>query len=610
MNLTEKIDGDYRNWKPGDVILITAPTGTGKSYFVQHELLKYIVEGEGKILYLVNRKILKDQLKEELNSVLYEMREEIPEVYDLEEYIVYETYQHIEYLICQKGWKSIHQLVEKCNVVVCDECHYFYADSSFNPKTELSYNCIRQLFDNKIQIYMSATMDMIKSVIKKDCLQKSVIPHVEATYGLYKLERTKEKECIIENYDIEKEYDYVNEHLIKEESDLVSEIIGSENTKDKWLIFIDSIEKGEKLKRDLIKGKIDKDDIVVVDAGYKNDEDAEENVEEIVNNKLMMKKIIITTPVMDNGISIHDNGLKNIVIMTDMKESFIQMLGRKRERANDEIIELYLMKRDIQYFKSRLNYVEKILKIYIEHKDFFKEERKVMLWTCNKKGQYLGFVKEVMEFPGFSDMKLGCGYNIGTLDYIFMQNPSKKDATPFIDRIMTNPDFYRKVRCFTYILNSKFYANPFSVAQLTNQAGFYRKMIKEIEVDEYAFYKEQCKWLGHPKTKENIIDDTQGVRAKKRKELIKALKALVGRKMSYDENKAEKNIYREWLKPLIEEAISFNEELEDINMDPLDKTSTNMTSEHFNQYMDIINIPFKMSQWREEGKNIYLIEEK
>lgn len=35
---------------------------------------------------------------------------------------------------------------------------------------------------------------------------------------------------------------------------------------------------------------------------------------------------------MDNGISIHDVNLKNIVIMCDTKEEFIQMLGRKTYR--------------------------------------------------------------------------------------------------------------------------------------------------------------------------------------------------------------------------------------------------------------------------------------
>lgn len=81
MYLTEKIGLDYQTWKPGDVIMITAPTGAGKSYFIQREYLKWIVcqdlekmmnpridsdkllykENQNKILYLVNRKILKNK---------------------------------------------------------------------------------------------------------------------------------------------------------------------------------------------------------------------------------------------------------------------------------------------------------------------------------------------------------------------------------------------------------------------------------------------------------------------------------------------------------------------------------------------------------------------
>ncbi len=38
---------------------------------------------------------------------------------------------------------------------------------------------------------------------------------------------------------------------------------------------------------------------------------------------------------MDNGISLEDEYLRNIVIMADTKETFIQMLGRKRIKNKD-----------------------------------------------------------------------------------------------------------------------------------------------------------------------------------------------------------------------------------------------------------------------------------
>lgn len=59
------------------------------------------------------------------------------------------------------------------------------------------------------------------------------------------------------------------------------------------------------------------------------------------------KKILITTSVMDNGISLEDEYLRNIVIMADTKETFIQMLGRKRIKNNNEKLNLYILKRDI-----------------------------------------------------------------------------------------------------------------------------------------------------------------------------------------------------------------------------------------------------------------------
>ncbi len=50
---------------------------------------------------------------------------------------------------------------------------------------------------------------------------------------------------------------------------------------------------------------------------------------------------------MDNGISLEDEYLRNIVIMADTKETFIQMLGRKRIKNNNEKLNLYILKRDI-----------------------------------------------------------------------------------------------------------------------------------------------------------------------------------------------------------------------------------------------------------------------
>lgn len=618
MYLTDKIGEDYKTWKPGDVILITAPTGTGKSYFVQRELLKWVItEGKGKILYLVNRKILKNQLKEELNDVVYPIREELFEkgvnLVSLEKYIIYETYQHIEMLISENRWREIHELTGLCSIVVYDECHYFYTDSSFNPKTELSYNCIRQLFDKKIQIYMSATMDVMKKRIRRDCFENNIMPYVQPGNGLYTLTRTKGYNNIIEKYDIEKQYDYVNTHLINDISDLTIKMKDSvkDNKQHNWLIFIDSIEKGRKLRKELIEKGIHKDDIIIIDANYKRDDEAEENVNEIVNNKLMKRKIIISTSVMDNGISIHDDKLKSIVIMADMKETFIQMLGRKREKIKEENIDIYLLKRDKQYFVERLRHVRGILDRYKDYEEYFDDVKKLLLCfhRC-KKSEVERFVIE--KCPGFIYMDIGVVYLGYDESYVFKADTMSYQTSQLLDKIMTNPELYKRIRCFAYAYNNIFYANTFSIEQLLNQAAFYKRMMEDIAIDEYVFYKEQCKWLGKTKSIEDIQEDALGIRNLKLKDLYEVLDKLKGVERTADINTQVKDDeYRELLKELIKERTSYKKDVERVDMAPLNKKGTNITSVQFNKYMEILEMPFEMIQRREIDKtNRYLIRKK
>ena len=61
--LVDIIREAYRGWEAGDVIFITAPTGTGKTHFIFYTLLEHIIRNKKRLLYLVNRRVLKTQLE-------------------------------------------------------------------------------------------------------------------------------------------------------------------------------------------------------------------------------------------------------------------------------------------------------------------------------------------------------------------------------------------------------------------------------------------------------------------------------------------------------------------------------------------------------------------
>lgn len=63
------INEEYKTWERGELVFISSPTGSGKTIFCLETLLKYAAECNMRILYLVNRRILKEQLESEISKL-------------------------------------------------------------------------------------------------------------------------------------------------------------------------------------------------------------------------------------------------------------------------------------------------------------------------------------------------------------------------------------------------------------------------------------------------------------------------------------------------------------------------------------------------------------
>ena len=68
--VTDKIGEEYKQWSNYNKIFISAPTGSGKTYFILNVLLPFACSQNRKILFLVNRKILKLQLEKEISNFI------------------------------------------------------------------------------------------------------------------------------------------------------------------------------------------------------------------------------------------------------------------------------------------------------------------------------------------------------------------------------------------------------------------------------------------------------------------------------------------------------------------------------------------------------------
>lgn len=258
--VSDVIGDEYTEWVNLQIILINAPTGSGKSYFIFNKLLDFAINNSKRILYLVNRKVLKLQLDEEYisgnrASLEYYKKYDSPFL-DIKNFIQIQTYQSVE-----KRLINCTNINEHCNIwnelrtydyIVYDECHYFYSDSNFNTYTQISYSFLRNVFYDKIQIFISATLDNMRNYIigfvpillnNNPMINNAIF----AVSNNYRLAESSNK---FKEYSIPCNYDYIDIYTFDDLPALIT-TIGNKtagNKNEKWLIFTDSIRRSNYLK--------------------------------------------------------------------------------------------------------------------------------------------------------------------------------------------------------------------------------------------------------------------------------------------------------------------------------------------------------------------------
>lgn len=121
----------------------------------------------------------------------------------------------------------------------------------------------------------------------------------------------------------------------------------------KSVIFIDNKEKGVELMELLVvTKKVEHRQIAFLNADNIGHECNKEIINNLAISHKLIPKILITTSVLDNGVSIHDSDVGNILIMTESKCSFLQMLGRVRAEDVDNC-NLYFVRREEKEFSKR-----------------------------------------------------------------------------------------------------------------------------------------------------------------------------------------------------------------------------------------------------------------
>ena len=588
--IADSIGNDYKNWGAGEVVFISAPTGSGKTTFILKNFLPDWDIGKGRILYLVNRKILKEQLQEQMWGAVTEQGNPVSAIIDIK------TYQEIEQEARELIWNqniNMHitreaggcyglNIYASYGCVICDECHYFLMDSNYNTNTIYSYRVVRELFKYKLKIFISATIEDIQKQIEKDFRQ---IPAIQSEWLLLQrqasdFKNSNKRRC----YSLEVNYDYLDVHIIKN-TDEIPKLIMEDNSK--WLIFVDSITKGQELRKQILdylekteecdqEKNNDKEEVLFISAGYIFDSEAKKEIDEIIHYNKQSARILIATAVLDNGINIEDAELRNLVILADSKTEFIQMLGRKRKDGNK--VKVYISGRSKAHFVRRQNTHKKQFEVASNYKD--------KIWSI-----WFSFVNDSRHAdPEKQNIE-------SQLIFYEHQLLMKSIMERYVKMADVQATFVERAGIL--------HLNVLSLQNLKNLKEFYEKIIHRFDTEgEDAFLREQLEWLEINADEINrIIQESKISRLEKSFKIVKeAFEAQVDKPMSKADNSDFKDSIKENMKVLCEEIQ--DEKMKKTLMDVLRKNKNVLSKPNIETLRKYFDFPYEM----EVKEGIYTIQ--
>ena len=350
--LSDVIGDKYKKWQKG-FVLIKAGTGCGKTHFILTILTKYAMENNKKILFLVNRTKLKEQLapslssmqektfEERLDSICDEYVEDdlmLAHAFDAEtknymHHLAFgnteESYPYLNLtLLTYQKFESLLSKgkMKKYDYIICDEFHYFINDSSFSDSTELSYRYIMNMGIHKkaIIVLMSASPWYLENFLKrKKYLSSNRIYKMPADYSYVRgirlylfIQYQKQIEYILDKHKESRIMFFTNNPSVYayfyENHNDISCFIANEKSKTY-----------EKYSPLMTVG----------------------NLVEYEPNQWTFnpdKRICITTSVIDNGVSIKDKSINYIFCDFDDISQVVQAFGRKRKLGDDDWCYFYL----------------------------------------------------------------------------------------------------------------------------------------------------------------------------------------------------------------------------------------------------------------------------
>lgn len=344
--VSEIIGESYKSWKIGDTIILKSGTGTGKTTFCKKVLLAYAASRKEKILYVSNRITLEQDVQSEIDAYIKDNPE-------LANTITVTKYQDIESKFKIAPYQAKEEL-EKYRYIFLDECHYFTSDAPINPYTELTYKFFKNNTKRSIQIYASATAPLFFDFLIK-------------TYN------------IPENhiYEIPTNHDFVRNTYIYQEEQLLTileNIILTEKD-SKIVVFCASGNRIMEIYRTFGERLVN----VICSKNYHDKRVKEIRTPNAVKDNTFQKRILLATPVIDNGIDLIDHNIQHIFTEMPTIDAIIQTLGRKRpEKDNDtDYCNYYIREyseKDIKQFERTTNEQLTLVNLWKNNNEKFRQK--------------------------------------------------------------------------------------------------------------------------------------------------------------------------------------------------------------------------------------------
>lgn len=363
---------------PRNVYLLKAPTGSGKTTFFIKDLVPEARRRRQQVLLIVNRSVLTEQL---INIYLKELgippgAIEFPQegIYPLGDLVVC-SYQYMARRLQGKDTPNIKIgpfEAKEYAFVVCDECHYFIADSVFTTDSAPLVN-LPKVFAQSVRIYASATMSPVRNVILK--MEQVVdlaenFPHWE----IWPRFRYAKNDMISQMYSnstglpkyaaffevtgAEPDYSYLHPRILADGQALWDDVIEQHGAHrlHKAVVFVDSKKQGTDCKNKLNQHGISAAFIFseASSGAYSMDELDKKVLEEIkAKSRFESVSVLIATSILDNGTNLIDKEITHLYISGTEYMAAVQQAGRVRMYEEGQTLELVIPRRAKSFFSTR-----------------------------------------------------------------------------------------------------------------------------------------------------------------------------------------------------------------------------------------------------------------